>query len=80
MDCKASVVLFRDEEGTTNFGLLTAGGENIICFCCGGIFDREDVDILWDFNTTECLEEAVAAGGFYDELPDELKPLYTGAK
>lgn len=80
MGCEASVVLFRDEEGNVDFGLLTADGKTIICFCCGSIFEREDVEILWDFDTIECLEEAVAAGGFYDELPDELKPLYTGPK
>lgn len=75
-----TVVLFRDEEGNADFGLWLPAHQEIICLCCGGVLDPEEVEILHDFNGVECLEQAVASGGFYDELPDELKPLYTGAK
>lgn len=76
----STVVLFKDKEGNVDFGLQLPGGEAVVCFCCGSILALEDIEILYDFNHVECLEEIVASGGFYDELPDELKPLYTGAK
>lgn len=75
----ASVVLFKDEEGNVDFGLLIPD-YGIICLCCGSLFDFDDVEILYDFNDVHYLEQAVASGGFYDELPDNLKALYTGAK
>lgn len=74
-----SVVLFKDEEGNVDFGLLIPD-YGIVCLCCGGVLDFDDVEILYDFGDVKYLEQAVAAGGFYDDLPDELKPLYTGEK
>lgn len=52
----------------------------VLCLCCGIVFDFDDIEILYDFNDVHYLEQAVASGGFYDELPDNLKALYTGAK
>lgn len=52
----------------------------IICFECAGLVDFDDAEILYDFGDVRYLEQAVASGGFYDDLPDELKPLYTGEK
>lgn len=80
MDECTTVVLFRDEEGNVDFGLLLPVRQEIICLECGAVLDPMDVKILYDFDGVACLEQAVAAGGFYDELPDELKPLYIGAK
>lgn len=74
-----SVVLFKDEEGNCDFGLMIPD-YGIVCFECGGLFDFDDVEILYNFGDVKFLEQAVAAGGFYDDLPDELKPLCTGAK
>lgn len=74
-----SIVLFKDEEGNVDFGLLIPDYE-IVCLCCGGVLDFDDVEILHGFNDVHYLEQAVASGGFYDELPDELQTLYTGAK
>lgn len=80
MDECTTIVLFRDEEGNVDFGLLLPAHQEIICFCCGAVLDPEDVEILHDFGGVAYLEQAVASGGFYDELPDELKPIYTGEK
>ena len=80
MDECTTVVLFRDAEGNVDFGLLLPAHQEIICLCCGAVLDPEDVEILHDFDGVACLEQAVASGGFYDELPDELKPIYTGGK
>ena len=74
-----SVVLFKDGEGNVDFGLLIPD-YGIVCLCCGAILAPEDVEILYDFEGVAYLEQAVAAGGFYDELPDELQTLYTGEK
>ena len=76
-----TVVLFKDKEsGCCDLGLLIPNYGIIVCFGCGAILASEDVEILYDFKGVACLEQAVAAGGFYDELPDELQMLYTGAK
>ena len=75
-----SVVLFKDEEGNVDFGLLIPYYGIIVCFDCGGILAPKDVEILYDFKGVDYLEQAVASGGFYDKLPDELQTLYTGAK
>ena len=74
-----SVVLFKDEEGNVDFG-LSIPDYGIVCLCCGSVLDFNDVEILHDFNDVHYLEQAVASGGFYDELPDELQTLYTGEK
>ena len=74
-----SVVLFKDEEGNVDFGLLIPD-YGIVWLCCGSVLDFDDVEILHDFNNVNYLEQAVASGGFYDELPDELQTLYAGAK
>ena len=76
-----TVVLFKDKEiGCCDLGLLIPYYGIIVCFDCGGIFALEDVEILYDFKGVDYLEQAVASGGFYDKLPDELQTLYTGAK
>jgi len=75
-----TVVLFKDGEGNVDFGLWLPEHQEIICLECGAVLDSTDVEILHDFDGIAYLEQAVAAGGFYDELPDELKSLYTGAK
>lgn len=74
-----SVVLFKDKAYNVDFGLLIPN-YGVLCLCCGIIFDFDDVEILYNFNDVHYLEQAVASGGFYDELPDNLKALYTGAK
>ena len=76
-----TVVLFKDKEiGCCDLGLLIPYCGIIVCFDCGGILALEDVEILYDFKGVDYLEQAVASGGFYDKLPDELQTLYTGAK
>ena len=76
-----TVVLFKDKKsGCCDLGLLIPDYGIIICFDCGAILAPEDVEILYDFKGVAYLEQAVASGGFYDELPDELQTLYTGAK
>ena len=76
-----TVVLFKDKEsGCCDLGLLIPDYGIIVCFHCGAIFAPKDVEILYDFEGVAYLEQAVASGGFYDELPDELQTLYTGAK
>ena len=76
-----TVVLFKDKEsGCCDLGLLIPDYGIVVCFDCGAILAPEDVEILYDFKGVAYLEQAVAAGGFYDELPDELQTLYTGAK
>lgn len=76
-----TVVLFRDKEtDCCDLGLLIPDYGIMVCLECGAILAPEDVEILHDFKGIAYLEQAVASGGFYDELPDELKPLYTGAK
>lgn len=76
-----TVVLFKDSEsGSCDLGLLIPDYGIIVCLECGAILAPEDVKILYDFKGVAYLEQAVASGGFYDELPDELKSLYTGAK
>ena len=76
-----TVVLFKDKEsGCCDLGLLIPNYGIIVCFGCGAILASEDVEILYDFKGVAYLEQAVASGGFYDELPDELQTLYTGAK
>lgn len=74
-----SVVLFKDKAYNVDFGLLIPD-YGVLCLCCGIVFDFDNVEILYDFNDVLYLEQAVASGGFYDELPDNLKALYTGAK
>ena len=76
-----TVVLFKDKEsGCCDLGLLIPDYRIVVCFHCGTILTSEDVEILYDFKGVAYLEQAVASGGFYDELPDELQTLYTGAK
>ena len=76
-----TVVLFKDKEsGCCDLGLLIPDYGIVVCFHCGAIFTSKDVEILYDFEGVACLEQSVASGGFYDELPDELQTLYTGAK
>ena len=76
-----TVVLFKDKESDCcDLGLLIPDYGIVVCFDCGAILAPEDVEILYDFKGVTYLEQAVAAGGFYDELPDELQALYTGAK
>ena len=74
-----SVVLFKDKAYNVDFGLLIPD-YGVLSLCCGIVFDFDDVEILYNFNDVHYLEQAVASGGFYDELPDNLKALYTGAK
>lgn len=74
-----SVVLFKDKAYNVDFGLLIPD-YGVLCLCCGIVFNFDDVEILYDFTDVHYLEQAVASGGFYDELPDNLKALYTGAK
>lgn len=76
---ETSVVLFKDKAYNVDFGLLIPD-YGILCLCCGIVFNFDDVKILYDFTDVHYLEQAVASGGFYDELPDNLKALYTGAK
>lgn len=76
-----TVVLFKDNENDTcDLGLLIPDYGIIVCLECGAVLVPEDVEILYDFKGVAYLEQAVASGGFYDKLPDELKSLYTGAK
>ena len=76
-----TVVLFKDNEsGSCDLGLLIPDYGIIVCLECGAILAPEDVEILYDFKGVAYLEQAVASGCFYDELPDNLKALYTGAK
>lgn len=76
-----TVVLFKDNESDAcDLGLLIPDYGIIVCLECGAILAPEDVEILYDFKGVAYLEQAVASGGFYDELPDELKLLYNGAK
>ena len=76
-----TVVLFKDKErGCCDLGLLIPDYRIVVCFHCGNILTPEDVEILYDFKGVAYLEQAVASGGFYDELPDELQTLYTGEK
>lgn len=74
-----SVVLFKDEEGNVDFGLLLPD-HGIVCLCCGSLFNFDDVEILYDFNNVHYLEQACESSGFYDKLPDNLKDLYISAK
>lgn len=76
---RTSVVLFKDKAYNVDFGLLIPD-YGVLCLCCGIVFDFGDVEILYNFNDVHYLEQAVASGGFYDKLPDNLKALYTGAK
>ena len=76
---ETSVVLFKDEADNVDFGLLIPD-YGVLCLCCGIVLNFDDVEILYDFTDVHYLEQAVASGGFYDELPDNLKALYTGAK
>lgn len=73
------LVLFYLKIKHIDFGLLIPD-YGVLCLCCGIVFDFDDVEILYNFNDVHYLEQAVASGGFYDELPDNLKALYTGAK
>lgn len=76
-----TVILFKDKEsGCCDLGLLIPDYGIVVCLDCGAILAPEDVEILYDFKGVAYLEQAVASGGFYDELPDNLKALYTGAK
>ena len=76
-----TVVLFKDKEsGCCDLGLLIPDYGIVVCFHCGAILTSEGVEILYDFEGVAYLEQAIASGGFYDELPDELQTLYTGAK
>lgn len=76
-----TVVLFKDKKSICcDLGLLIPDYGIIVCFGCGAILAPEEVEILYDFKGVACLEQVVASGGFYDELPDELQTLYTGEK
>lgn len=41
----AKQVIFQDAEGTVCGGILLDSGE-VICLCCGSIFEPEDYDII----------------------------------
>ena len=55
----AKQIQFKDDEDTI-FGGILVNDEYIICGCCGGIFEKEEVTILKEFeNWVDISEEII---------------------
>lgn len=54
---KPTQVLFADEEGTTFGGI--AYNNIIICGCCGGIFEVDEVEILENYDWIDISHEII---------------------
>lgn len=50
----AKQVLFSDEEGVVNDGILLDSGE-VICLCCGSVFEPGDYEIIDEYEEWENL-------------------------
>lgn len=40
------LIRFKDEEGEMNFGLHNMDKETVVCLCCGGTFDPNEIEIV----------------------------------
>lgn len=61
MDKAISLVYFQDtleENSEGHYGVLFDNG-NILCFCCGGIIEPDDYEILENFNGFAYLDETL---------------------
>ena len=61
MEKAINLVLFKDtleENSEPHYGILFDNG-NILCFCCGGIVEPDDYEIIENFNGFAYLDETL---------------------
>lgn len=63
-------VLFRDEENLLSAGIRLEDGR-VICGCCGGIFEPEDITVVKVFSNWENISDAIAGLDNWKNLTDD---------